>query len=357
MKLGLVTRGSAGSADRFRRTCNRSGSRRDRPRSAPAGCAPTPGSAPTPTGSVPPPALLLRPPHRLQATSRRSAARRIASIVRSIGLHPRAPGQLGVRPYVQRARRPARPNSCGWSLTPGPAKSCSVMPVVERPGGTSSSTDRPRATAPARRVYHPGSEYLPPDAPPPPRRASQAAAAAAAGPPLAATASRPHRQPYRPRRPLKRRKPPAADPKPDTTNKPKPLNLSDKKKRPGSRGARTYVRRSRVRRRPWSPCSRSPSRGCPKWQSRSAGASSPPGSRARGRHAGDRSRAPHPSPGRNRQAGRRARRRAPRCPDKGRRVGISSTWLCFSPRMVRVFSLTSIVSSGSAKPATATEMR
>ncbi len=36
---------------------------------------------------------------------------------------------------------------------------------------------------------------------------------------------------------------------------------------------------------------------------------------------------------------------------------VLSALTCFSPRIVRVFSLTSMVSSGSAKPATATVMR
>ena len=82
----------------------------------------------------------------------------------------------------------------------------------------------------------------------------------------------------------------------------------------------------------------------------------PRGSRAPGRRAGDRSGGSRLSPGRNRRAGTRARRCAPRCPDRDSPL-LPSSLAFFSPRMVSVFSLATMDSSGTLKPATATDTR
>ena len=105
--------------------------------------------------------------------------------MRSIGLHPIGPTVARGPTVVQRAAN-RRGELMRVVLDARSGEVLLVMPVVERPGGVEVEGPPPRYR-PGARVYHPGAEYLPPDAPPPP--GAKPPRAAAAGTAAAATAA------------------------------------------------------------------------------------------------------------------------------------------------------------------------
>src|ERR1700730_3360956 len=98
------------------------------------------------------------------------------------------------------------------------------------------------------------------------------------------------------------------------------------KKRPGFPGRLRTHPTNRVTRRPSRPSRRPPAAQERWWKSECCEASWPRGSRGRDRRGAGRARAKRSSPPRNRRAGTRARRRAPRCRDTTLRICCRSHW-------------------------------